>query len=391
MSRRGDTAGPPDGMGERPADWHLARFIEFTRLKARVGEPSPHLAIVGWLSRDSAADDRLWLLGCYAATYCLPAAQVIWEEWPHARAEGNRSALGTWLKDNWPGVITRTERRCVRTPAKMTECLHSYLDWVRGGYPALLRLAGTLPDREYYDAAWESVGRIKFFGRYINIRLIEGLRRYCGIPARLYDIRSIGGWSPKKALCYLYPGEAGRLLVNDAAGNELTDRLAYRLLARVRRSLPDADEYVLAAMLCEYKGAFEKRHQYPGWTIDQEPLLYDKVRAYWGDVPGLKGLWAAREALFPPEALGEVTGGWRGTRWDCAGVLRDYGYNWSDLRYDYAETRDSGDFSRPRARGAAGGDQRGRAGRAVPAGADTDVAAGKEVRAAPRPRRKDGG
>jgi hypothetical protein len=101
-------------------------------------------------------------------------------------------------------------------------------------------------------------------------------------------------------------------------------------------------------MLCEYKGAYENRHQYVGWTIDQEPLLYEKVIKYFGkqseDIS--KKLWSARESLHPKEVLGEIQG-WGGTRWDLARVLRDYGYVWSDLKYDYWETLKSKDWSKP--------------------------------------------
>jgi hypothetical protein len=193
--------------------------------------------------------------------------------------------------------------------------------------------------RENYDRVWESVSGIKFFGRYINIRFVEGLRRYCGVPAMLYDIRSVGGWSPKRALAYLYPERAAALLQEGAEGDRLTDRLAYELLAQVCKELPAVNEYVLAAMLCEFKSAFENRKQFVGHTIDQEPDLYDKVQRYWGDAVDRDLLWRARAALFPPEVLGEVSG-WQGYRHSLARVLRDHGYVWSDLLHDYAATTD---------------------------------------------------
>lgn len=340
------TTRPPDGLNERDPSWHFDKFVEFTAIKQQIGEPSPHLAIVGHLSRGLPINDRLWLLGTYAATYCLPSAQVIWGLWSWEGALSRPAKLAAWIGKNWAGIITRTERRCVRTPAKMADCLSSYLRWMTVEYQQLVDMQDSVKGSDYYDAVWESVSRIRYFGRYINIRLVEGLRRFCGIPARLYDIRSIGGWSPKKALCYLYPEHASVLLVDDKKGNALTDELANDLLGRVQAIVPTVDEYVLAAMLCEYKGAFEKRHQYPGWTIDQEPLLYQKVQAYWGDRVDLSGLWEARAALFPEEVLGEKNG-WNGTRWDLAKVLRDHGYNWSDLVYDYRRTQLKGDFSSP--------------------------------------------
>lgn len=326
----------PDGFEERDPSWHFERFVEFTDYKGKIGEPSPHLAIVGHMASMLPVDSKLWLLGCYAATYCLPTAQVIWslKTYEDARKDG----LLPWLRENWPGVVTRTERRCVRTPEKMAECLQSYANWM-DRFPDLMKQVGGLPETpETYDIVWASVDDIKYFGRYIAIRFIEGLRRYCGIPARLYDIRSIGGWSPKRALCYLYPQHAATLLVDDAAGNAMTDKLAMDLLRRVRKRLPKVDEYVLAAMLCEYKSSFENHHQYPGWTIDQEPLLYDKVFNYWGNKVDRDVLWRARKALFPPEVLGELNG-WNGTRWPLTRTLRDHGYVWSDLLYSYPDTR----------------------------------------------------
>lgn len=337
------TTEPPDGWRDRRPSWHHAKLIEFTAMKREIGEPSPHLAIVGHMARDVSMDSRLWLLGCYAATYCLPTAQVLWERWDVERVLADPPGFESWLAGHWPGIVTRQERRCVRTPRKMAACLTSFAAWTKVEYPSLF-LSQDLSARDphaYYDFVWESVSNIAYFGRYINIRLVEGLRRYCEIPARLYDIRSLGGWSPKKCLAYLYPEHANVLLIDNRDGNLLTNDLAGHLLADVRAAIPEAevDEYVLAAMLCEYKGAYENRHQYPGWTIDQEPPMYEKVLAYWGDDVDRDALWAARRALFPPEVLGEV-GGWPGTRWPLAATLRDHGYNWTDLLYDFAATED---------------------------------------------------
>ena len=331
-------ADAPAALNKHPPDWHFNKFVEFTKFKGEIGEPSPHLAIVGHMSKGHDYHDRLWLLGLYAATYCLPTAQVIWQLYPYRKAVESSQDLRGWLKENWAGVVTRTERRCVRSPQKMGDCLTTFIDWVEHGEPqGLANLSGG-ETTENYDTVWESVSKIKYFGRYINIRFVEGLRRYFGVPAKLYDIRSVGGWSPKRCLCYLYPEHTSILLTDGREGNELTDKLAYHLLERVKEQLPHVDEYILAAMLCEYKGAFENYHQYPGWTLDQEPLLYDKVMSYWKQPEfNCDMLWEARKAIFPPQVLGELNG-WHGTRWDLTKTLRDHGYNWSDLRYDYSKT-----------------------------------------------------
>lgn len=343
-----ENTSPPGGLGEQPPEWHFQKLVEFTRFKGRVREPSPHLAMVGYMAKDQPVAERVWMIGCYAAVYCLPTAQILWTKWPWAVAQAHAAThLEPWLRSYWPGIVTRRERRCVRSAPKLARCLIGYAHWAEHEFPKLPSLAQVQDPHIYYDTVWESVCSVPFIGRYIGIRLIEGLRRFCDVPAALYDIRSIGGWSPKKALVYLYPDHATLLLTDSKEGNELTDRLAEELLARVRTILPEVDHYVLAAMLCEYREAFEDHHQYPGWTIDQEPLLYDKVKAYWGAELDESLFWETRRALFPAEALGETRKEWHGTRWPLTKTLRDHGYNWSDLLYDYATTERSTAWATP--------------------------------------------
>lgn len=346
----------PDGWGLKSADWHFERFVEFSRLKHDVGEPSPHLAVVGNICEKEklSLNERLWLIGNYACSYCLPTAQVITTIWNYDRAVNNFDQFEKWLKDNWPGIVTRTERRAVRTHPKYVRCLKEWLRWITEEFPKLQQLQEP-DDKAYYDQVFNSVTSVYSFGRYISIRIIEGLRRYCGLEhAKLYDIRSIGGWSPKKCLTLLYPEHADVILIDDKPGNLLTNQLAEDLLDRVKQELPWIDHYVIAAMLCEYKGAYEKKHQYVGWTIDQEPLLYDKVLKHFGNqVSGIsEKLWGARKELFPQDVLGEVRG-WGGTRWDVAKILRDYGYVWSDLKYDYWETLKKQCWAQPVPKGGA--------------------------------------
>lgn len=334
----------PDGFSERPADWHMEKLIEFTRMKGEIGEPSPHLAIMGHFCAGQEVHEKVWRLSCYAATYCLPTAHVMWEQVPLSMAMDKEQLL-IWLTDNWKGVVTRQERRCVRTPANMAKCLHGCATWIHSEFDKLTSLQAK-SDTDYYDQVWKSVTSIPFIGRYIAIRFIEGLRRYCGVDARLYDVRSIGGWSPKKCMAYLYPQHVDVLLTDTRESDQLADKIAREISDQFTAAGYPVDFYVLAAMLCEYKGAFENRHQYPGWTIDQEPLLYDKVAAYWGKDLAAEPLWKAREAIFPKEVLGEKSG-WHGTRWDVAAVLRDFGYNWTDLKYDYVASAATGSLASP--------------------------------------------
>ena len=97
-------------------------FGEFIQKKLDVGEPSPHMKIVGYLSKDLPLKERFWRAGCYGVPYSIITAEVMWTEWPWERAEKDPGGLRDWIHANWKNIHTRTERRCVRSPKKFSEC-----------------------------------------------------------------------------------------------------------------------------------------------------------------------------------------------------------------------------------------------------------------------------
>ncbi len=317
-------------------EFHWEFFPDFIRKKLDVGEPSPHMKIVGHLSQDCSWEEKIWRAGCYAAPYSVISAEVLWTYWPLERMLAHTDEFLPWLQEHWGGIHWRMERRCVNTPAKFAENLTQYAEW------AVSRLPQTLETRSqdkriFYDQLWESVTSVKFMGRYISIRLIELMRRFCNIDAPLYDIRSIGGWSPKQALTLLRPDRTDEILSdNMKVSNAASDEVAEEIFQEVRkRNLLELDYYIFAAMLCEYREAYEDRHQYPGRTHDQEISYHSKFSGYWKAKGFTSRLFEARAAIFPHECLGELNG-WDGIRHELSRVLRDEGYNWSDLIYDYA-------------------------------------------------------
>lgn len=346
---------------EHDAQWHWDKFADFSALKATVHEPSPHLQMIGELTEGKAVEDRIWFTGLYAAFYNIPSALVMWEEWPYYKAKtADPEEIKAWLTENWSGTFTRVERRAVRTVSNMHQCIMSYLKWMQDDYPGYLRYGPQHPNvlkSEWYDYVWQDTDKkLKFMGRYIIIRLLEALHRFSGLEPYLYDIRSIGGWSPKRALGLLYPDDIPLLMSPDTKENILkVDALAYGAMERFNNEYGvTMSPYVFAAMLCEYRVAYEKMHQYPGWTIDQEPAYWYKIKPYWIFKYGQdwcywrieKPFYETRIKLFSQFCLGEING-WPGTRVEPREVMRKHGYNWSDLLYDYTATASHGSFASP--------------------------------------------
>lgn len=330
---------PVDGADLHDDAWHWAKLQEFTELKGLIGEPSPHMTVINHLTRGRSLEERLWAIGCYAVPYSLVTAVALLEAfgWDYVQDHEGQAWFRPWITHNWEGIHTRTERRAVRTAEKFTISLASYADWVRSGEAANL-----LDSSADYEAWWASVNRVEFFGRYISIRVIEAIRRSeheAGRPhpeMELPDIRGIGGHSPVRALTLFFPANAADLLRPDwKRAEELAEYLYLQLRMRGAEGI---SRYVLAAMLCEYREAFEDLHQYPGRTLDQElEYLHHPKAAYWAKRGlALHDILEARRELFPDAALGEVGNRWQGVRHELSRWLRERNENWSDLRYTWA-------------------------------------------------------
>lgn len=338
-------------VDEHGTQFHWDKFAEFCIFKNRVKEPSPHMQMIGPLTAGYPKEDVIWFSGLYAAFYNIPSALAMWYEFNWERAVNEPGNLLGWLADNWAGLTTRTERRTVRTPEKMAQCILSYIVWASEDLPKMLNIPKNADNDIAYDAIWlQADSRLRYMGRYIIIRLLEALHRFADLWPRLYDIRSIGGWSPKRALGLLHPDQLELLLSSDTKENiAKVDRLAFGTIDRIAKEYGyKMSPYIFAAMLCEYRVAYENRHQYPGWTIDQEPAYWNKIKPYWAFRNKELARWTEEKfyttrLIFPKECLGEHNG-WPGTRIEPRSTLRNFGYNWIDLDYDFNATKD---FSKP--------------------------------------------
>src|ERR1051326_418236 len=254
---------------DKSADWHVEHLAQFASVKAAIGEPSPHMKMVVWLTDGLPVAERLWRGGCYLNAYSVGTGEKIWESWSYADAKANPEGLAKWITENWAGFHTRTERRMVRSPANFVKAQLGIIDWIQYGVRELLSDRSIYDDPKIaYDRWWGVANKIPFFGRYINIRLVEYVNRVLPqLGLDLYDIRAIGGWSPIRALTMFRPEKTAQLMTGMA---EPVNLIANEVLADVRTMAPMVTYYTFAALLCEVREAYEDRNHFPGHTIDQE-------------------------------------------------------------------------------------------------------------------------
>jgi len=316
-------------------DW----FASFCYWEQAVGGPDPHMAVVGHLVQDSSQTDRLWAAGCYIGVYNVPTALELMRRLNPYIIAGSLVTTEDWVWENWKGLAFRRERRAVRSVPKLARFLHEYARWMLGCTHEHWWDATWGSATERYEYAWNSCQRVAGLGRYVALKLLEFLRRYLQAPIELPDLRPKGGWSPRAGLALLYPEDAEKLNGDD--------RPAHLTLANARaeaawKELAERDiivtRYNLQVLLCDFKQCYIGQRQFPGRSQDSELEYEAKIAPYWGSDGSMR---QARRELFPSRALGELNG-WTHVRKELGHVLRDFGYMWSDLLYDYRATTDLG-------------------------------------------------
>jgi len=311
---------------------HWYWMAEFIRLETDLGGPDPHLATLGKMIEAEPQWERVWRIGCYAAGYNVPTGEAIWQEWSQGDVLGRPAEFAGWIAAHWAGMGLRRERRAVRTPEKFARCLVSYAAWME---TAMTAPWWTEPD---FPRAWQECDRIYGMGRYVLLKLVEGLCRYGGARFVETDIRAAGGHSPREGLALLYPEHLSRLTSSDNSPllvRWIEEVVAADARVRLERMTGPLDYFTLQVILCEYKKVQAGR-QYPGRTHDTELRYLADAQRYWRNT---STMLAARRAIFPVQVLGEVQG-WDGKREELSACLPDHGYLWSDLIFDYHATDD---------------------------------------------------
>ena len=311
------------------ADWHMDKFVKFAKAKAAIGEPTPHMRVVDYLCRDLPLEEQTWRAGLYLAGYSVLTGEGIWNSWSWDRYQSEGLGPFTmWLKDNWKGVHKRKPRRCLPTYLKFAACVDSYATWAATGFPRLRQTRWADPQVEY-DEWWQSADTIYQFGRYINIRLLELMRRRGHMQAHLYNIRAVGAHSPIRCLMLLKPDRVADLMTGEQG---VVNEIAQEVKSDLGMEL---SYFLYATLLCEYRSGYENGKDYAGNQHDEElEYSYSRYADHWRATGLQSRLYEARAAIDPHECLGEIQG-WRKRRLDVAGWLRTRGIVWDDTIYDY--------------------------------------------------------
>lgn len=316
----------------------LERFFDFARKKTEMGGPDVHMRAFGSGIGSDDHEERLWRTCMYATFSSTAPAAAVWARWPRDKVLSDPDGAIAWVLENFLGLPIRDTRRPVRSKKQLARCIVSAASWARDRARDMETMS--------YDEAWECAHEIHTFGRYVRIRFLEALARYCGYDQLiLEDIRPKGGWGPRKGLALIYPCCAEKLaskddrpLTLDAANAHALD-LKLRTEAELGRSV---SWHVIETLICNYRQALGGR-MYPGRTLDNELEYHRRVEDWFGHDPylGTFDFFKARAVGFDERCLAEVRG-WAGTRKELL-VAAKTGAVWTDLQYDWFATTEPSD------------------------------------------------
>lgn len=323
-----------------PSASYLELFGEFCSLKKGVNGPDVHMKAAGVGTRGCEFDEKVWRLAVYNNFCSTPSAAVVWARTKPEHLTGDLGiSFEDWVGKNWAGIPIRQNRRPARSVKKLTRSFVTLAFWLDQEFPSVSQMT--------YEEAWDSLDAVYTWGRYVKVKFLETCRRYLG-PEYAHlespDIHAAGGWSPRKALALMYPEYANFLVSKRDDKRTIANihSVADELRQYVTEQWIDVSNYELEALLCNFRQTLSERKTfYVGRTIDSE-LEYDrKIREFWGDDPylGTFDFFKTRQSAFPAPCLGEVMG-WDGVRFALSDVLRNYGYIWSDVKYDYNASED---------------------------------------------------
>jgi hypothetical protein len=317
-------------------------FWDFVRLDRLTGGPDTHLDMIAHMSKKMHWTEGVWLAGCYVSVYNVPTGYRIWEAFPWNKAKSNRVAIANFIVDHWAGLSFRRERRAVRSVAKMSKHMDSYIEWVRRAGPAFFEspkysTIDKASAEQRYELLWNSLDQSVWgLGRYALMKLMETFTRQAYIPLSLPDIRPVNGDSPRDMLAELYDLPELRRGNSPRDLADVADRVGH-LRWTGRKQGIDITMFQTEVYLCEFKQA-TKYNQYPGRALDSEFGHYTKAAAHFGEWPDF---FRIRKELFPAWALGEANG-WNKRRDELGSCIPDHGYAWSDSIYDYQKTAKEG-------------------------------------------------
>lgn len=280
-----------------------------------IGDCDPQYPVLRYISdrMELNEEQRFWLAFLFSLSYCAPTAFYMLNEFPDYENVDSRR-LGVWWAANKHRTLFQTDRAKVKNFDKIVPIFESYRNLMGISQKETWYSIISKTQKSTYNAAFEKMGEIYYFGRFSLFLFLESVHQLTGFPMKPDKLDLKDAESCRNGLCYALGLDAW-------VGKSLKDAQYKRLqmelekieieLAIENPSIP-VNIWNIETSLCAFKKLFLAK-RYLGYYIDRQQeeieLMQKNVPSgvYW-DM-----LWQYRRAYYNPRYLGELCG-WSGPR-----------------------------------------------------------------------------
>lgn len=245
-------------------------------------------------------EQKYWIAWIYGTTYHLPAAWIIWNEFPDYDLV-DQDRLQWWNDKNYKRLRYQTDTKYNK--GYLPQQFASYKKWVEHNNPEKTQRHRfqNITDKNSFKFAWDTISKNMYkFGRYSTWYYMQTLKQCVGVDLLPQDLKLedySGSRSHRNGLCFALGKDDW---IDKKLHSSCVEYLNYESL-NMQQELKnkygtDMDLYEMETLLCSFKKIFRKsRGRYLGYYLDRQAQEIKKVEQDGWDGVDWQVFWDARE------------------------------------------------------------------------------------------------
>lgn len=293
-------------------------FCDFCRNSLKANDIDPAISYTNYIIHRMEFNEEqiLWLCFLYGATYQLPSAILIWNEFPDLELV-DIPRLNDWWCKNQHLIPFQTDKMKQRKDFVST--VDSYQQLVNGSQKAYFdKLLSSKSPQENFDKLWSPLKSIAYFGRFSTWNWTQLLKHIAGyniepMTLMLGEPDSVS-FTDGLAHAFGMPEKATQKLIINGKKHKVhykwsdEEKQHMETLCSLLKKPLNLDNFQIETLACAFKKIWrENDSRYVGYYNDRLADDIRKTSANWSGVDW-QLLWDAREACVPAEYLHDNKG-----------------------------------------------------------------------------------
>jgi hypothetical protein len=245
-------------------------------------------------------EQKYWIAWIYGTTYHLPAAWIVWNEFPDYDLV-DQDRLQWWNDKNYKKLRYQTDTKYNK--GYLPQQFESYKKFIEYNNPKKTQRQrfANIVEKGSFDFAWNTISKNMYkFGRYSTWYYMQTLKDCVGLELLPDDLKLDdynGSKSHRNGLCFALGKDDW---VNKKLHKSCIEYLNYEA-ANLQNELKNKygtvmDLYEMETLLCSFKKIFRKsRGRYLGYYLDRQAQEIKKVEQDGWNGVDWQVFWDARE------------------------------------------------------------------------------------------------